>query len=424
MQAGPVVALKQTLQESPMAHEPGRLDALTSLRFVAALMIVLLHFDQIILQGHETFLSRGLALQQGVSFFFVLSGFVLYYRYPVLVNLIACKKFFVARFARIYPAYIISTILFMVAVPSFMWCTAGNRSVWLFAATATMIQSLIPKLQYFYAINTPGWSISTEFVFYLLFPLLIYRWKETRFIKLAVCVVATLTCLFLAHKLEAHPATVESRGLFMWLLYVNPFVRCLEFMTGMLTANLFLSIRTKYKPSNLQASMLQVASLLLVAFCLVACKSAAPLSIDRLPGAGAYWVEGSGGFLAYALLVFGASFSNGVVAKMLSHPALIVLGEISFSVYLLHWMLMDIFLIHLVDHSLVLSGPVLCAVYLTCVMTLSWMMHELAEKPLRSLIKNALSARVKPKSNFSLADAQPFFNEEKLADGSTPLSKV
>jgi hypothetical protein len=52
------------------------------------------------------------------------------------------------------------------------------------------------------------------------------------------------------------------------------------------------------------------------------------------------------------------------------------------------------------------------------------MMHELAEKPLRSLIKNALSARVKPKSNFSLADAQPFFNEEKLADGSTPLSKV
>jgi peptidoglycan/LPS O-acetylase OafA/YrhL len=56
--------------------KPQKLDALTSLRFFAAAMIVVHH-------GHRVFGSMGLAeslpLDQGVSFFFVLSGFILAY---------------------------------------------------------------------------------------------------------------------------------------------------------------------------------------------------------------------------------------------------------------------------------------------------------------------------------------------------------
>ena len=92
-----------------------RLHALTTLRFFAALHVVLFHMRVIgILPGgpwwYQNFASIGFV---GVNFFFVLSGFILVYTYdgPSL----NVRRFWWARFARIYPAYILSLI---VAAPS------------------------------------------------------------------------------------------------------------------------------------------------------------------------------------------------------------------------------------------------------------------------------------------------------------------
>lgn len=83
-----------------------KLDALTSIRFIAATLIVIGH-------AHNTFGSAGIAttfaLGQGVSIFFVLSGFILAYNYNGrLGNLREVFKFFLARFARLWPLHIVS----------------------------------------------------------------------------------------------------------------------------------------------------------------------------------------------------------------------------------------------------------------------------------------------------------------------------
>src|SRR5882762_3313186 len=81
-----------------------KLDALTTLRFFAAAMIVVHHSRGNF--GIPSDWAVHLPLDQGVSFFFVLSGFILVYVYPRLDTWDARRKFWLARFARIWPAHI------------------------------------------------------------------------------------------------------------------------------------------------------------------------------------------------------------------------------------------------------------------------------------------------------------------------------
>src|SRR5262245_7472899 len=90
-----------------------RLDALTALRFFAAAAVVIHH-------------SRGLFLPQalggwllakfGVSFFFVLSGFILVHVYPELPTGRSVVRFWMARVARLWPLHLVSIGLLFVLV--------------------------------------------------------------------------------------------------------------------------------------------------------------------------------------------------------------------------------------------------------------------------------------------------------------------
>ena len=56
-------------------------------------------------------------MYHGVSFFFVLSGFILTYAYPTLPDAEAVRRFWVARFARLWPVHIVAALLFILARP-------------------------------------------------------------------------------------------------------------------------------------------------------------------------------------------------------------------------------------------------------------------------------------------------------------------
>ena len=116
-----------------------RLHALTTLRFFAALHVVLFHMRVIgILPGgpwwFHNFASIGFV---GVNFFFVLSGFILVYTYdgPDL----NVRKFWWARFARIYPAYILSLV---VAAPFFFFAVR-HLDLPIFPGASSISSSLV-----------------------------------------------------------------------------------------------------------------------------------------------------------------------------------------------------------------------------------------------------------------------------------------
>src|SRR5688500_18317145 len=98
-----------------MSKSIKKIDALTSLRFVAAALIVLHHSRGLF--DFDQSLGDPFQLSQAVSFFFVLSGFILTYVYPSLGDT-GARRFFLARVARIWPAHVAAFLLIVALVPS------------------------------------------------------------------------------------------------------------------------------------------------------------------------------------------------------------------------------------------------------------------------------------------------------------------
>lgn len=165
----------------------GQLPSLTSLRGLAALWVVLYHycvqcFPNLDVAHYTQLIGKGYL---AVDMFFMLSGFVMthvYYRAFSDSNgiMLHYRGFLVARIARLYPLHIFMLLLFVAtAVTSQLMAGSvtsplqsiplkGPESVTAFLANIFMLQGLeAGKLSW----NYPSWSISVEFMAYLAFPL-------------------------------------------------------------------------------------------------------------------------------------------------------------------------------------------------------------------------------------------------------------
>lgn len=138
-----------------------RLESLTGLRFWAALLVFAIHADLVTgLPGWLDPVSFGFV---GVSFFFVLSGFVLAWsRRPGETT----RLFWWHRFARIWPLHALIT----VTAVAFGLSSAPDSALW---TNLGLVHGLLPGRFDSVGANPPSWSISTEAFFYAAFPLLV-----------------------------------------------------------------------------------------------------------------------------------------------------------------------------------------------------------------------------------------------------------
>jgi len=132
-----------------------------------------------------------------VQTFFLLSGFVLAQSYAATRwNRRSLTKFAVARFARIYPAYLLSLTMISWFALQFVLKPGGaaGRKINVLADYAFVLQGWTGSLGVGW--NTPAWSLSCEFFFYLCFPLLFLwlgrgRMRRT-LIALPACLVTPI----------------------------------------------------------------------------------------------------------------------------------------------------------------------------------------------------------------------------------------
>ena len=156
-------------------RRPARLDALTGLRCFAALNIVFFHFSNP--QWFGIFAPIVNAGYASVSFFILLSGFVLAYNYVSKARTGELDKvrFWEARFTRIYPIYLLSLLLSWKVVPVEYAAHTHAAFWWGMVLAPLLLQGWIPPLATF--LNTPAWTMSAEWFYYLLFPWMA-RWKR------------------------------------------------------------------------------------------------------------------------------------------------------------------------------------------------------------------------------------------------------
>ena len=342
-----------------MQHRP-HIPALTSLRFFAALSIVVLHATNHGLL--PAVWAERVDLSMGVSFFFVLSGFVLGYAYSG--RCYSVRGFYKARFARVWPAAAFSILLVPILLPAgfFLpqpggWAIAPTMLIALFG-----LQSLVPIPEVFFGLNAVTWSISTEACFYVLFPWL-QRWVRLRPIGLLIVImVLGLILGALALQLPGLGPSSFSTPVWQGLVYVNPIARLGEFVSGLLAAELFLGSFIQLWLAKIQVEQLSAKRWLFT--CCECLAIATPFVIPKLlldndlithlalPAPIeillTQWICG----ICFAFVVTVFALQLGILSKLLSWAPLIFLGEISYGLYLYHQILM----IRLVQAPQILIG--------------------------------------------------------------------
>ena len=256
-----------------------------------------------------------------VNYFYVLSGFIMAIAYYHInpTKQLSKKKYWLARFARIYPVYLVALLL--MAAASFSDLSQNALALPLHL---TMLQAWFPG--YPMTLNNPGWSLSVEAFFYLCFPFLlalIYK-LGLKYLAIATVVLWLITQYVLLTGINS-PEYSASSSLHDFVYY-NPLMHLNAFLAGLFCGVLFK--RNADKVSSPKPLWL-ISSIILIVILL----ETKPL-IESLLG---MKIAYTNGLIAPAFLLFIwlLASSKGRVAKWLSHPALILLGEASFSLYIL-----------------------------------------------------------------------------------------
>jgi len=356
--------------------------ALTSIRFFAAIEVVLQHtlFElggdaaQAIPAVVTPLLTGG---GLAVSFFFVLSGFILTYTYCDGEHQMKTTpgKFWRARFARIYPLYFLGflmdgpRVLVFFLGPNGMFASAIAKIGVAGVAYLSLLQAWHPRVTNTW--NTPGWTLSVEAFFYALFPLLLRitsRWPFRRLFgaALALWAVPILAQAILFH-FQATGVT-SANSLTFWRSF--PPLRLPEFVLGVATGRLFLSTRIESRWNGLGA--LAVALLLALAIA----GRALPVFLANAPLGGPLF--------ALAIL----AFASGAIPtpNWLNAAGLVLLGRASYAVYILHQPFKQVFLMlaHLARFDA--PSPALLVAYLVSLQLVCIGLFLWFEDPMRRRI--------------------------------------
>ena len=297
----------------------GQLPSLTPLRGLAAFWVVLYHysvqdFPNLDATHYTHLIGKGYL---AVDMFFMLSGFVMTHVYQrAFADSGSVKRhyrsFLVARVARLYPLHVFVLLLFVATAVTTQLLTGapggipleGPASVTAFVANIFMLQGLdAGKLSW----NYPAWSISVEFMAYLAFPLalpLVWRASHAAKIGLAMLLFTALVGL----------AFLKNGDFDQW---DGPIVllRCLpEFLLGTLLYFGVAGMRKSWFNRDVAAFGIVAATILGLHF------GAPDLLIVVL----------------FAALIPIAVINAGNFAKIANVAPLIWLGEVSYSVYLIH----------------------------------------------------------------------------------------
>lgn len=339
---------------------PNLIEPLTSIRFFAAISVVLYHSGAsfALKSSHfpaflKTLLMNGYS---GVTFFFVLSGFILQYTYRSRISSGAqLKKFAVARLARIYPVYVLAVALMLPFVTLSGWGDVPQ-----FFLLHWWVQDASLGITNW---NMPSWTLSVELFFYICFPL-ISRVVE----QLPSKTVAMSALILLGFATITESSTFPSGDLgpFTWMKWVPaPILRLPEFVIGICVAELRLRGLMIHVPSWM------VATALLVVLCLTGDAHVGPFVTAMS-----------------ALLIASVSANQDTrFAHLLSRRWFVIMGGASYSLYLLHQP------VHFAIKTWIGSDKALVALQYPTLLVLSVLVFLRFEEPMREWVRARVGMR-------------------------------
>ncbi|GHC63205.1 acyltransferase family protein [Streptomyces cinnamoneus] len=349
--------------------------SLTGVRFPAVLMVFLAHLSLIIpfadpkvLEDYHTYIG-GIG-KVGLSFFFMLSGFILAWAArendsPVL--------FWRRRLVKIIPLH---WLTFAIALAVFAGSTVTAKSG---IMNLLMVQGWSSDPAVFGSVNAPSWSLTCLCFFYLLFPLLHrgvtriraqYLWWCAGAIAAAVVAVPAVVRAVIPADAQLPPGAPATSVDAFWIVDLLPATRLLDFVLGIVMARIVRSGRW------IGVRPLPLAALVFVAYF---------ASLDLPPE---YRIAAT---TIVPLALFIASLAGSDLAgrkTVLAGRPIQVLGDVSYAFILIHWPVMNFFL-KVFGEERLYSVPFAVAVGvldLVVSIALAWVLTVTVEKPLVRLL--------------------------------------
>lgn len=372
----------------------GNIDSLTGFRFVAAMLVFVSHYAIPGITGIP--LRMTMAGYAGVTLFFVLSGFVIAYtyldRFEAGMTGQNVGAYLAARFARLYPLY----ILFIL----FGWLVTGSPDIpW---AHILAVQTWSANGDFATSINGPAWSIGVEVFLYLAFPLVLpvlirlqvfsslrHLVAAAALVSLAMLAAASYFALSGQNDLHYNDPLSSHR----WL-YRTPALRLGDFLLGIFGA-VYVMRFAKADPATIRRWGLATlcAAILMLLFLATRKNYRSAFSWDV-----AYAIPG-------VLMIVGLAMNPGtLISRVLASPAFVLLGEASYAFYL----------VHVPARPLLAGTPAglannlaLYIMFVGMVIALSVGLHMTVERPARRWLRAWLTPRPRAAVQRDLEPARP-----------------
>ncbi|MFT3915303.1 MAG: acyltransferase family protein [Anaeromyxobacteraceae bacterium] len=358
---------------------PRGVSALTGLRAAAALAIVAFHYAGGLAALPEWAERVRAGGHVWVGLFYVLSGFVLARAHPAPLEGAARRSFWIARAARLYPAYLLA---FALAAPFALerWADGGaagaGKAALVGAASLALLHAWAPPIARLW--NPPGWSTSVVASFYAAFPFAAARLSRlsTRGLRVALALAWAASLAFPLAWLALQPdgpVTDFGWGEPRWLeaLKFHPVARAGEFLAGVVLGLLHARGAIRAPAGAAAPALLAVLALLAwggVPYVLLHNGALAPL---------------------FAVVVLALVREEGALARTLSSRPAVALGDASFALYALQeplWRLAHA----LVPPATERAGAPYVAVFTACACAASVAATRLLERPARRALRAAL----------------------------------
>lgn len=303
--------------------------ALTGLRAIAAYMVFLMHYNPFSEIRDGFFFNFFSQFYTGVSVFFVLSGFLITYRYFIDANLtfLWFKRYIKNRIARIYPLYFILTLVTFIFTiygntdNGFSFLEVLKHEFILFLLNITLLRGFFED--YLFSMVGQGWSLTVEETFYLLTPFIWHlRGKVNLFIVLVFL-------LFLGYILVIFGDMFPLNGFFesdVFMLKFTFFGRAFQFAMGIILGYYALSKKEELiKNMTYIGLLICLISILILSFIWKNSNIYLAIFVDNVVLS-----------LGVAFLIYGLIKEETILSKLLSNRLLQLLGKSSYAFYLIH----------------------------------------------------------------------------------------
>jgi peptidoglycan/LPS O-acetylase OafA/YrhL len=320
------------------------LPALTGIRTLLAIFIILFHFTPPHLGLLYPIINNGYVF---VGVFFLISGYVLTYNYADRAKTLVKREFWLARFSRLYPVYLLVLIVSLRMVQD-EWHARSHFEFWQgIILTPLVLQGWSPSVATFW--NTVAWTLSSEVVLYAAFPWLIRAPWPKRPLHLVLLLLTLWIIGLIPHSLYlllnpdhiVGPVDRYSSTQLIRFLKYTPLPYVCTFLTGVTLGKLQLAMTLTPR----QRFILSAVSLAAVGLFFYGVVLHTPYLLMHA------------GLMTpvFAALVLGLSGPHPISALFSWRPLLLV-GESSYCLYLLHFNVFQLLHIYHVPERLRLAA--------------------------------------------------------------------